>query len=361
MNAIKPLQLPVLSSDGLGLPPAAFTSRARYDEEMAAIFAHSWVHVADLPDFARPGDYAAATIGLTPVVVVRGDDGTLRGFLNACRHRGATLVEGAGNCGRQLRCPYHAWSYTTDGRLVGVPHQEEFGCRAEGLNLVPVRVGVVGPMVFACLDPEAPPVEEWVGELGPALARARAGEMQLAFELDYEVAVNWKVYVENGLDGYHVQFVHDVLADFVEIKNVENGLEPHASYTWAPISAQYRGMLPPPAHLSEADSRRVRFGHVFPNLIPVLTPGDLSYLRIDPIGPERVRVHARSFDLGGDFAQMRDFRKDAMDRTNRQDMAVVERVQRGLNATGLPAGIHASMLECRISHFERRVTRALER
>src|SRR5581483_3308751 len=283
------------------LPPAAFVSHDLFATEMRRVFERSWVHVADLPDLQKPGDYVAAQLGFTPVVIVRGHDGELRGFLNACRHRGATLVEGAGSCGRQLRCPYHAWSYATDGKLVGVPFQEEFCGRAAGLDLVPVRIGTAGPLVFACLDPEAPPFADWIGELGPVLDRARGAEMERAFVYEYDVGVNWKVYVENGLEGYHIGFVHDVLADFLVIRDgAENRFEPHASCTWARISPQYQGIAPPPAHLDERARTHVRFGHVFPNLIPVVTPLDVSYLRIDPIAPDRIRLRGASFDLGGE-------------------------------------------------------------
>jgi phenylpropionate dioxygenase-like ring-hydroxylating dioxygenase large terminal subunit len=355
-----PLAMP---PQGHLLEPGVFTSPAQYDRELRGIFERSWVHVADLTELTKPGDYVAGAIGPTPVVIVRGHDGELRGFLNACRHRGATLVDdGAGNCGKQLRCPYHAWSYSTQGSLVGVPFREEFGCREAGLDLVPIRVGTVGPMVFGCLDPQAPSLASWVGDLGPSLERAKGAEMQSAFQLEYEVAVNWKVYVENGLEGYHINFVHDFLTDFVEVRgSAVNFYEEHASYTLAQINPQYRTLAPPPAHLTDEERARVRFGHIFPNLIPVLTPLDFAYLRIDPVGPDRIRLRTRSFDLGGDAAMTRDFRKEAQDRTNKQDIAVVERVQRGLRARGLPAGVHSDVLEGRIGHFERMVVSALRR
>jgi len=351
--------------EGHLLPPSAFTSPALFDEEQRAIFERSWVHVADLPDLGKAGDFVSASIGGSPVAIVRGDDGELRGFLNACRHRGATLVEGAGNCGRQLRCPYHAWSYTTAGALVGVPYREEFGCREAGMDLLPIRVGTVGPMVFGCLDAAAPPLEVWVGELSSSLARARAAEMETAFTLDYEVAVNWKVYVENGLEGYHIGFVHDFLADFVQLRGgATQHYEEWSSYTLAQINPQYTQLsmtAPAPEHLSTEERGRVRFGHVFPNLIPVLSPLDFAYLRIDPIAPDRIRLRARSFDLGGPAAATRELRREAQDRTNRQDIAVVERVQRGLRARGLPAGVHSDVLEGRIGHFERVWARELAR
>ena len=119
------------------LPPRAFVSPAVYEAEMRRIFDRGWVHVADLPELRVPGDFVASTIGTTPVVVVRTHDGAIRGFVNACRHRGATIAEGRGNCGRQLRCPYHAWSYGTDGRLIGVG----LCCRPLGLGAAPLGLG----------------------------------------------------------------------------------------------------------------------------------------------------------------------------------------------------------------------------
>src|SRR5262245_41160254 len=112
---------------GHNLPPRAFTSRAVFDLEQRAIFGHSWVHVCDLGDLPGPGSYLAAKIGATPVVILRDrTTGELRGFLNACRHRGAQLLDGKGNCDKQIKCPYHAWSYGHDGALLGIPYREEF-------------------------------------------------------------------------------------------------------------------------------------------------------------------------------------------------------------------------------------------
>jgi choline monooxygenase len=341
------------------LPPAAFISPAVYAAEMQRIFARSWVHVADLPELRTPGDFVAGTIGASPVVIVRGHDGALRGFLNVCPHRGATVAEGNGNCGRQLRCPYHAWSFGTDGRLIGFPGREEFAPETRERGLIPIRVATLGPMVFGCLDASAPPFEAWAGELPAALARARGDEMEPAFSYTYDVDVNWKVYVENGLEGYHVAVVHDVLNDFVETRTARHFFEEHSSYTHAVIRPDYLAMVPPAPHLSAEETRHVRFGHLFPNLIPVLTPNEFSYLRIDPVAPERIRLVTRSFDLGGELAALRDFRREAIDRTNHQDIAVVTRVQRGLHAHGYRGGVHSSFLECRIGHFERMVSRAL--
>lgn len=338
---------------GRNLPPAAFTSRAVFEREERAVFARSWVHVADLVDLPGPGSYLAASIGRTPVLLIRDRaSGELRGFLNACRHRGAQLVDGRGTCERQLRCPYHAWSYGTDGSLIGVPHRDEFTCELAGMDLVPVRVGVVGPLVFACLDPAAPPLDEWVGGLPAALAEVGAAGWDLAWQLEYEVAANWKLFVENANDGYHIPFVHDVLTDVLVPDSGVTTLEPHSAYSWAAINPAY---VPPGRDPAEA---RVRFGCVFPNFIPVLSLADLTYLRVDPVGHDRLRLFVRSYD-SPELAMLREFRRQAFERTTDQDIQVVERTQRGLQALGLPAGVHASELEARIGHFERMWAQAM--
>ncbi len=369
------------------LPPRAFVSPVVFDAEEAAIWGRGWVHVADVADLREPGDYVAATIGQTPVVILQArDGGGLRGFVNACRHRGAQLVEGKGRCEKQLRCPYHGWSYGHDGRLIGVPFREEFdwsaeraadaqrrhaGAAGEGearegalfdwsaeraadggdcdqttLGLLPVRVGTVGPLVFASLDPQAPPLETWTGTLAADFVAAGVDTWPLAWELTYEVEANWKIFVENANDGYHIPVVHDVLTDLLQPGSGTTTIEAHGAYSWANINPNY---VPPGEDPALA---RIRFGCIFPNLIPVLSPVDLTYIRVDPVAPDRLRLFVRSYDEPARGKPLRELRRQAFERTTDQDIGVVKKVHRGLRAAGLPAGIHARQLEARIGHFE---------
>ena len=313
---------------GRNLPPAAFTSREVFEVEQRAIFAKSWMHVADVRDVAQPGDYTTALLGRTPIMIVRGKDGELRGFLNACRHRGAQLLDGSGTCDKQIKCPYHAWSYGLDGKLLGVPYRDEFECDTSQMGLIGVRVGAVGPLIFACIDPTAPSLAEWVGDLAPAMAANDVTKWDFAWELTYELQANWKLFVENANDGYHIPFVHDILTDLLVADSGVTVMEPHSAYSIANVNPNY---VQPPNDPADA---KIRFGHIFPNFIPVMSPSDLTYDK-----PE--------------FAMFREFRKVAFERTTDQDIAVVERTMRGLHAEGLPAGVHASQLEARIGHLER--------
>jgi phenylpropionate dioxygenase-like ring-hydroxylating dioxygenase large terminal subunit len=331
------------------LPPRAFVSPAVFDAEEAAVWGRGWIHVADVGDLRERGDYVAAMIGRTPVVVLRDrDSGELRGYVNACRHRGAQLVEGKGRCEKQLRCPYHGWSYGHDGRLIGVPYREtEFaGHDLSAMGLIPVRVGTVGPLVFASLDASAPSLASWTGTLGDDVAAAGVVDWALGWELTYEVDANWKLFAENANDGYHIPVVHDVLLDLLKQENGQTTLEPHGAYSWAKINPAY---VPPG---EDPEQARIRFGCVFPNFIPVLSPVDLTYMRVDPVAPGKFRLFVRSYEEPTKGAPLRELRRAAFERTTDQDIAVVKKVHRGLHAAGLPAGVHASQLEARIGHFE---------
>lgn len=338
------------------LAPRAFTSRVVYEAEEAAIWNRAWVHVADLGDLPAAGDYATATIGQTPILLLRDrNGGVLRGFLNACRHRGAMLLEGKGHCERQVSCPYHAWSYGHDGRLLGIPFRDQLDCDPATMGLIPVRVGTVGQLIFACLDEHAPPLAAWAGALPAAMEAVGAASWPLAWELTYEVEANWKLFVENANEGYHIPVVHDVLLDLLKPDSGVTTIEPHGAFTYALINPTY---VPPGEDPAEA---KIRFGCLFPNLIPVLSPIDLTYIRVDPVAPDRLRLFVRSYDEPVRGQALRELRHQAFMRTTDQDIEVVRKVQRGVRAAGLPAGVHARELEARIAHFERLWAEAMAR
>ena len=141
-----------------------------FDLEMVRVFGRSWVWLGDTEDLVEPGDFITGTIGYQRVVVIRQADGSLKGFLNNCRHRASGVAfEPAGNCGRTLTCPYHHWAYSIDGTLVGIPDKKRMygdDFPMQDYGLVPIRVAVAwGKFVFGCLSRKAPSFEEWVGPL----------------------------------------------------------------------------------------------------------------------------------------------------------------------------------------------------
>ncbi|RZV42224.1 MAG: Rieske (2Fe-2S) protein, partial [Acidimicrobiales bacterium] len=145
------------------LPPAAYTDAELYEREQRLVFRQGWVGVGRADRWTNTGDYATFEIGGVPVVVVRADNG-LRAHANTCRHRASMIVSGEGNCTR-MRCPFHAWTYSLDGRLVGAPDMHRTpGFDKEEHGLVPFRVEQRHGFVFVSVDPDPPSIDDWFAD-----------------------------------------------------------------------------------------------------------------------------------------------------------------------------------------------------
>ena len=184
--------------------------------ERERIFRRAWHFACTVADVEKPGDYFTLTVAEQPIIVIRGRDGVLRAFLNACTHRGLALTEdcvGArGNCGAVLACMYHGWSFDTVGALTAVPYPEAYGPEFDRgkLGLVPVHCDTFGSLVFVALDPLRPTLKEFLGEaaewMEPAVANIEPiGRVSWIYE------GNWKLWHENFRDNYHPEFVHGMV------------------------------------------------------------------------------------------------------------------------------------------------------
>jgi len=194
------------------LPKQAYYAAEWFHREQHSLFARTWHLVGYDSDFGETGDYVATRIGVHPIAALRDARGDLRAFKNICRHRGTELLEGKGNAGKTLVCPYHRWTYGLDGQLRGVPDRSDcFPDLDRGaLNLHGASVGRWKGMVFANPDPDAD-FQSWIAPLSAygfphdiADPNLKVGE-----ELVYVLNCNWKVFVENALDGYHLAYLHE--------------------------------------------------------------------------------------------------------------------------------------------------------
>jgi Rieske 2Fe-2S family protein len=199
------------------LPPGAYRDHAWFERERATVFTDRWSLVADAAQLAEPGDYVAATVGDAPLLVVRGDDGRLRAHHNVCRHRGMAMLEGEGRCDRAITCFYHQWRYGLDGRLVAVPQRRAQFPDLEPADwgLRPAAVDEWEGMVFAHPDPAAPPLADVVAPLAVHTGSHRPGLLVEVARVDLEARCNWKLFVENHIDVYHLWYLHErSLGDF---------------------------------------------------------------------------------------------------------------------------------------------------
>ena len=208
------------------LTPEAYRSTAYFEIERERVFATSWVCVGYTSQLAEPGDTLVASVGDQPIFVVRDRQGSLRAFYNVCRHRGSQLVESDGK-NQLIRCPYHAWGYSLEGKLLGTPYfkgldvpeaerrfydtSEVKEFRKEDYGLLPVPVDSWGCFVFVNLDPQAQPLAEWLGDLPQRYGRYPLSALRLIKRQRFDIKTNWKLIAENFMEHYHLPWVHPEL------------------------------------------------------------------------------------------------------------------------------------------------------
>ena len=194
------------------LPREAYVSDAWFEREKKELFSRTWAFAGVLMDYPNAGDFKTVQIGNHSIIVVKDADGELRAFHNVCRHRGTELLEGCGNAGKTIICPYHNWAYNLDGRLRGVPAQRECfpNMDKKSIALYKASVGVFNNLVF--VHPEenpSEPFENWVANLEsvPWPHDLASSEMEEnPDDIVYELNCNWKVFFENAIDGYHLAY-----------------------------------------------------------------------------------------------------------------------------------------------------------
>jgi phenylpropionate dioxygenase-like ring-hydroxylating dioxygenase large terminal subunit len=306
------------------LQPYEVYDQDLFDLEMIRVFARSWIWLGDTEDLKQPGDYITGRIGYQDVVVIRQDDGSVKGFLNNCRHRASGLLfEPAGHC-KRLICPYHSWSYDIDGRLASIPDRERMygkGFPMEDFGLIPIRVTVAWEkLIFGCLSRKAPPFHEWVAPLWDRYVRYGFGKFKRFHrELDVTYPINWKAFCENSNDDYHVRFVHKRLNKSRRILDTEVRFAGRTTSGYKP----YRGDLSQGRKdLPEHELKGGYADFIYPNTTPLPHPTDLWMVRADPVGPDRTRLFSRIYGLNDDVeAQERDLQ--SLEQTNKEDTDMV--------------------------------------
>jgi carnitine monooxygenase subunit len=319
--------------------------------EQELVFRAAWHYAGPLEWVAEPGARFPCRAGTAPVVVVRDRDSTLRAFLNVCRHRGSVIVQERGRR-ETLQCPYHAWTYGLDGTLCAAPRserEEEFD--PSDLALRPVLVDTWGPFVFVNTDPGAAPLADSLGVL-PELVDA--GELVFRERVEFELAANWKVAVENYLECYHCPVAHKAFSALVDVDPgayrlaAEGGLL--SQYGWRREGT------------GDGGDAACQFHLVWPALKVIVYPGAAN-LSLGPVWPEDVERSAGFLDyfFGPDVPdQMQRELIEFDDRVGLEDRGLVESVQRGLRSGLIERGRLLLDSELLIRAFQDRVAGVLD-
>lgn len=360
------------------LIPEAYRSAEFYALEQPRVFSTSWVAAGLTAQVRAPGDVLVAEVAGQSVLITRNPAGALRAFYNVCRHRGAQLVDGPGRL-RVIRCPYHSWGYDLDGRCLGTPLFEGAPIPPEmrGLfdmvgvkefdradyGLLPVRVDAWGPLIFVNLTGDAMPLAAWLGDLPERFAAYRLEDWTLQRQQPYTFAANWKLVAENYMEYYHLPWVHPEL---IKVSRMEDhyrwqGPGLYTGMTTSPVSPNTETggwlALPPFGALTPPDSVSGRFVWLFPNVSLSVLPNHVFIMLLTPDGPARtveqtyLLSHPDSLAPAGAQAEL-DNLLAFWDRVNREDIAIVERVQRGLRNTAYTGGRMCYQFEEAVHRFQ---------
>jgi phenylpropionate dioxygenase-like ring-hydroxylating dioxygenase large terminal subunit len=338
-------------------PVANYRSPQRFAAEIERVLRRHptpFCPSAALPD---PGSYVARDAGGTPVLAVRGSDGQVRAFRNACRHRGTQLVAGAG-CQKAFVCRYHGWTYGLDGRLRHVPHEHGFpGLDKSTRGLVPVGTAERHGVVFVTQDEPLPPDADLDG-LPPLIPPG----YRLIAAVEREVQVNWKILVEGFLEGYHIRSTHAETFYPVQFDNL-NVIETFGRN--ARVTFPYRAInklrAVPPAERS-ARGKLTYVYHLFPNATVATFPASIIMSVLEPVAVDRtvfityVLTDRTEDDVEASVAAQRG--ADFVNLGAAEDAAVTRSIQQGL-ASGANEFFEFGRFEGAIVHFHRELHQAL--
>lgn len=332
------------------IPGSWYHDPALAAAERRSVFGATWQLAARLEQLASRGSYCTLEIAGEPVLLVRGDDGTLRAFANVCRHRAARVMEEPSGCASRLRCRYHGWTYDLAGRLRGTPEfdgVEEFDRDQHGL--VPLPVATWGPFAWVfCGANDAPSLAEYLDPLAKWLGNLSLESLGFVERREYRVACNWKVYVDNYLDGgYHVNTVHPELASVLDYSRYRTEVEGAVSVQISPIS-------PGESTLSDVRTGKdAYYAWVFPNVMFNVYEGVMDVNQVFPEDENHCRVIFDFYFGESATADQVEASIAAADRIQMEDVEICEEVQRGLGSRHYGAGRFSVRREASVYQFHR--------
>lgn len=286
------LQLPLERAETM--PPWCYSAPAFFEREIDTIFRRTWNFVGRADELAAVGDFMALDLFGEPIILVRGSDDRVRAFLNVCRHRGARLVCGGGHRSA-FTCPYHGWTYGLDGALRGVPGMEGVeDFRREDHGLIELRLESWAGFLFLDLSGEAPPLSTHLGNLPDAFQSYNFADFVCVRRTEYDLACNWKIYIENAMEDYHTATVHRKSIGTQETTRETVTGEWDAIHMPAPdtiaILPGDTTTFPHVPTLSGKPAAGTFFTVIYPNTFFASTHDCMWWLNAVPVAADRTRV-----------------------------------------------------------------------
>jgi phenylpropionate dioxygenase-like ring-hydroxylating dioxygenase large terminal subunit len=337
--------------DGMSLPGWLYYEPEFLEAEKKAFLRAAPQVVCHESEIPAPGEWRSLEYLGESVFVIRGDDDQIRAFSNVCRHRGSRLVDGTGGCAKVLTCPYHAWSYARDGRLVGVPHRNEYpGLQTDKLGLFPVALEKWRGFLFVTLEAGAPSVAEMMAPYEQEVAPYRFEDLRAIGRVTLrQRPLNWKTIADNYSDGLHIPVGHPGLTRLFgrnyrieaneHVDRMEGDLiEKESAH---PAERAYQKYLPRADHLPPSHQRKWLYYKLFPNVAFDIYPDQVDFMQFLPVSATETVIREISYALPDERREMK-IARHLNWRINRQvnaeDTTLITRVQLGMQSPAYVAG-----------------------
>jgi Rieske 2Fe-2S family protein len=340
-----------MTTQPMTLPRRYYTDATAFHEELERFFFNKWICAGRTEQVAKSGDYFLCEVGGESIIVTRDSQDTLRAFYNVCRHRGTRMCrQSQGTFAGRIQCPYHAWTYGLDGKLLGAPHMEDLGFQREEYPLHSVHVDAWDGHIFLNLAAQQPqPLAMQLADLPEKFAPWKMQELRLYKRIVYDVKANWKLIIINYNECMHCPVLHPLLSRITDYLSGENDI-PNCSYiggsmdfrgkaqTMSIDGAIHRDYLP---GLAESQRKQTLYYTVYPNLFLSLHPDYMMTHTLWPIAPDSTRVICEWHFHPSEMAKEKFKADDAVvfwDATNREDWGISELSQLGISSRAYVPG-----------------------
>jgi phenylpropionate dioxygenase-like ring-hydroxylating dioxygenase large terminal subunit len=370
-------QLAATAEPELSLPGWIYRDPEFFDVEMERVIRPSWQVVCHASDLPHPGDWQKIDYLGESVIAIRGEDGAVRAFSNVCRHRGSRLLGGESGCAKRLVCPYHAWTYGLDGRLIGVPHKKEYpGLDTSRLGLVPVELEIWRGFIFVRLAPGGPSVAEMIAPYDAEIAPYRFEALEAVGRVTLRPrGVNWKNVADNYSDGLHIPVAHPGLTRLfgrgysidaeAHVDRMSGDLIERPSTN--PSERAYQALLPQVPHLPAELQRRWLYFKLWPNVAFDIYPDQVDFMQFLPVSATETLIREISYALP-DANMPERWRREMRAarylnwrinrRVNEEDTALIAGVQQGMASQSYTPGPLGESEVC-LKSFARKLRRLI--
>ena len=331
-------------ADARTLPAHWYNDPAFHQADQDGLLARHWQlvgHASSLPDI---GSHLVATVAGKPILVVRNNANALQAFYNVCQHRAGPLAR-ANGCSRNLVCKYHGWTYSLEGQLLRAPEMQ--GCEqfnTDDIHLQPIHVTEWQGLVFVALHAPLVGIDTLFANVTEQIAPIDLRTLHFETRVVYEVRCNWKVYVDNYLEGYHLPLVHPGLSKVLDYRNYQNELYDWYSCQRSPIDASGGPYASGTAH----------YYFVHPNMMLNILPNRLQTNIVLPVAHDRCEVVFDYYYGDRESAATQKLIADDLQFANevqQEDIEICERVQEGLQSGAYHAGRLSMKRESGVKHF----------